>query len=286
MEPLVSLKFVNKDVFFRGLWGFGSTTFLGMCAHFSSALQGAVQSVSRTHILYMLATMYDGRQKSYSAITSSAGLVGILGSISVLALPLLSPSDNPEEIARFAVIDLPVIDLMSDSHELYSHQYSSIDFTHAAAPPRQIEPHGSHRNWSVHAKEGKIFGEASNDVMMAARCDGRLVGWFGPLAADFTFLSSCYQDPRHTNDEHYEENFVFNGFDIVDEDWQKCQVQRPLQQDLNDQIGLTHSRGSSMLRYAATGFFANAGEEIAIATDDIEAAFGRVDAQGAGIVIA
>ncbi|KAK4695415.1 hypothetical protein P7C71_g2334, partial [Lecanoromycetidae sp. Uapishka_2] len=286
MEPLVSLELVQKDVFFRGLWGFGSTTFLGMCAHFASTLQEEPQSVSRTHLLYMLATMYDGRQKAYSVVTASVGLVGILGSISVLALPLLSPSDNPKEIARFAVVDLPVIDLMSDSHELYSHQYSSIDFIHAAAAPLKIKPHGPHKTWSVHAKLGKIFGEGSNDVMMAARCDGRLVGWFGPLAADFSFLSSCYQNPRHTNQEAYEDDFVFNGFEIEDENWQKCQVQRPSQQDLVDQIGIIHSRDCAMLRYAATGFFANAGEELAIATDDVEAAVGRVEGQGAGIVIA
>jgi hypothetical protein len=40
------------------------------------------------------------------------------------------------------------------------------------------------------------------------------------------------------------------------------------------------------LRYAATGFLANADEELAIATDDASVAAGRSQAVGAGIVIA
>ena len=139
----------------------------------------------------MLATMYDGRPKLYSPNTSSTGLIGILGTISVLALPLLCTTNVPEKIARFAIVTLPVIDLMSDSRELYSRQYQSVHFIRAAnSPPKLITSRGPKKTWSVHAKLGKLFGEESNDVMMAARCDGKLVGWSGPLAADFTFLSS------------------------------------------------------------------------------------------------
>ncbi len=56
--------------------------------------------------------------------------------------------------------------------------------------------------------------------------------------------------------------------------------------DSGDQFCIVNSRGSAALRYAATGFFANAGEDVGIASDDVSAAFGRVEAQGAGIVIA
>ena len=286
LEPLVSFEYVQQDVYFRGLWGYGSTTFLGMCAHFAWTFQES-RSISRTQILYMLATMYDGRPKPYFRTTSSTGLMGVLGNISVLALPLLCTTDVPEKIARFAVVDLPVIDLMSDSRELYSRQYQSIDFIRAAvAPPRQINPRGPKKTWSVHAKLGKLFGEESNDVMMAARCDGKLVGWFGPLAADFTFLSSCYQNQRHVNEKGSEDDSMINGHEILDEHWQNDQVLRPLQENSLSQICIVNSRGSAALRYAATGFFANASEEIGIASDDISAAFGRVEGQGAGVVIA
>ena len=286
LEPLVSFEYVQQDVYFRGLWGYGSTAFLGMCAHFAWTIQ-KYGSISRTQVLYMLATMYDGRSKPYSQTTSSTGLIGVLGTISVLALPLLCTTDVPEKIARFAVVDLPVIDLMSDSRELYSGQYQSIDFVRAAvAPPRQITPRGPKGVWSVHAKLGKLFGEESNDIMMAARCDGKLVGWFGPLAADFTFLSSCYQNERHVEAKEFEDDFTIKGHEILDEHWQNDQVGRPLQEDSIGQFCFVNSRGSAALRYAATGFFANAGEEIGIASDDVSAAFGRVEAQGAGVVIA
>ena len=285
LEPLISLEHLQQDVFFRGLWGHGSTSFLAMCSHFAKTLRDS-RKISRTHVLYMLATMYDGRPKPYSQVTSGAGLVAVLGTISVLALPLLSPSDVPDKLARFAIVDLPVVDLMADSYELYSHRYCSIDFMHSAVQPKEIAPRGPAKKWSVHAKLGKLFGEGPNDVVMAARCDGRLVGWFGPLAADFTFLSSCYQGQRHGNEQDFEDDSIVNGFEIKDEQWQSCQVQRPVQQDRVDQIGVVHSRGSAILRYAATGFFANALEEIAIATDDVSVAVGRVGAQGAGIVIA
>ena len=285
LEPLVSFDYVQEDVFFRGLWGYGSTTFLGMCAHFAWTMRDS-RSISRTHILYMLATMYDGRSKPYSQSTSSAGLVGVLGTISVLALPLLCPTDVPEKIARFAVVDLPVVDLMSDSRELYSRQHQSINFVRATAPPRQITPRGPEKIWSVHAKLGKLFGEESNDIMMAARCDGKLVGWFGPLAADFTFLSSCYQDPKHATEKGFEDGFTVNGHEILDDHWQNDQVLRPLQEGSIDQCCVVNSRGSAALRYASAGFFANAGEELAIVSDDTSAAFGRVELSGAGIIIA
>ncbi len=229
LEQLVCFEYVRQDVYFRGLWGHGSTTFLGMCAHFAWMIQES-RSISRTQILYMLATMYDGRPKPYSQTTSGAGLIGVLGGISVLALPLLCITDVPERIALFAVVDLPVIDLMSDSRELYSRQYQSIDFIRAAvAPSRQIIPCGPKKIWSVHAKLGKLFGEESNDIMMAARCDGKLVGWFGPLAADFTFLSSCYQNKRHVDEEGFEDDSAVNGYDILDKHWQNDEVLRPVQ---------------------------------------------------------
>lgn len=285
LEPLVCFEYVQQDVYFRGLWGYGSTTFLGMCSHVSWMIQES-GSISRTQILYMLATMYDGRPKPYSQTTSGTGLIGVLGNISVLALPLLCTTDVPERIALFAVVDLPVIDLMSDSRELHSRQYQSIDFIRAVAPPRQVIPRGPKKTWSVHAKLGKLFGQESNDIMMAARCDGKLVGWFGPLAADFTFLSSCYQSRRHVDEKGFKDESVVTGQEILDDHWQNDEVLRPLQEDSGDQFCIVNSRGSAALRYAATGFFANAGEDIGIASDDVSAAFGRVEAQGVGVVIA
>ncbi|KAF7558219.1 hypothetical protein G7Z17_g205 [Cylindrodendrum hubeiense] len=65
LEPLVCLDFItDKDAYYSGLWGYGSTTFLAMCIQFSHELRRN-RRVGRTHVLYMLATMYSGRNKVY-----------------------------------------------------------------------------------------------------------------------------------------------------------------------------------------------------------------------------
>ena len=115
--------------------------------------------------------------------------------------------------------------------------------------------------------------------MIAAQCDERLVGWFGPLAADFTFLSSCYQRERHKDEPGLEDDSVIHGYEFKDEDWQNCLIPRALLEASEEQISVFHSRGCAE-------FLANAEEEIAIATDDTSVAAGRSEAQGAGIVIA
>ena len=196
----------------------------------------------------------------------------------------MRPTDIPDEIACFAVVDLPVIDLLSDFDELYSGHGSGIAFTLAEGPQNQITPQGPTKPCSVHAKLRKYFGEAQS--MMAARCDGRLVGWFGPLEADFTFLSSCYQSERHKDEPGLEDDSVIHGYKFKDEDWQSCLIPRALLETSEDQISVFHFRGCAALRHTATGFIANVEEEIAIATDDTSVAAGRSEAPGAGIVIA
>lgn len=114
--------------------------------------------------------------------------------------------------------------------------------------------------------------------MMAARCDGRLVGWFGPLAADFTSLSSCCQRERHKDEPGLENNSVIHGYEFKDEDWQNCLTPRALLETSEEQTSVFHSHGCAALRHAATGFLANAEEEIAIGTDDTSVAAGRSEA--------
>ena len=64
---------------------------------------------------------------------------------------------------------------------------------------------------------------------------------------------------------------------------------RVVQKELRDEeetVRLVHSLGSPALRYAAAGFYGEIGEELAIVTDDVEAATGRVQLAHSGIVIA
>lgn len=88
LEPLVSLDLAAPYSYFRGLWGYGSTQFLAMCTQFSNVLHG-VDGVSRTHVLYMIATMFNGRQRIWNPSRYSTGLLGITGTVSVFTMPLL-----------------------------------------------------------------------------------------------------------------------------------------------------------------------------------------------------
>ena len=281
LEQLVSLKYVPQDAYFRGIWGKGSTTFLAMCIQFGQALKGLV-GVNRTHILYLLSTMFNGRLNIYSSSHSKSGLLGILGPISVLSMSLCLATDQPDEISKFAVINRPIVDLLSENEgELYPSGGSGISFTHDGPPPQDIHPHGPRKEWFIHAKMGRLVSEAQSGVVVVARCGGRPVGWFNPLAADTAFLSGAYLRKRHEKESDYTDHSTMKAFEIRDEDWQTGYVRRAV-----NVLGVVHSRGNSALRYAAAGFFASAGEELCIATDDIDAASGRVDLQEGGIVVA
>jgi hypothetical protein len=72
---------------------------------------------------------------------------------------------------------------------------------------------------------------------------------------------------------------------VRDEHWQQG---RPLiAAQGHDDVGVVHSKGNAVLRYAATGIYASVNEEVAIATDDIDLAVERIRGQDvSGIVIA
>ncbi|KAK0750204.1 hypothetical protein B0T18DRAFT_389666 [Schizothecium vesticola] len=289
LEPLISMEFLSDDQevsYLSGLWGYGSTTFLAMCTQFGQELSRNGR-VSRTHILYMLATMYAGRNKVFQPTHSRINMLGVLGPISVLALPLLRTSDQPRELARFAALDLPVVQLAPDDEgELYASAGSGISFHPYHGGPQIIRPAGSYKKWSVHSSMGKAFRGGGPGVVMVARCEGRLVGWFNPAAAETMFLSSSYCRPLHTKEEGFVDDMCVNGFEILDGDWQQGSVNRATEANMDATVGVVHSAGCPALRYAAAGFYGGAGEEIAIATDDIGFALGRVEGQDAGIIIA
>jgi hypothetical protein len=285
LKQLLVFDGVSKDAFFRGVWGYGSTTSLAAFTDFSYTLRSE-GSVTRTHILYMLSMMYCGRTQRFSRESSASGLLGILGLTSIIAMPLHKVTDHPQEIAKFAFADLPIIDLATNADgELYAGKGGDIKFAHASRELEDIQPQGSEGKWTAHAKMSMLVGETKPGVVMAARCNGRLGGWFSPLVADVTFLSAAYQQERHADEVGYVDSTIVRGFSVQDEHWQQG---RPLiAPPEHDEVGVVHSRGNAVLRYAATGIYASVEEEVAIATDDIDSAVGRIRGQGvSGIVIA
>lgn len=290
LQPLVSLEYVNDKVaYFRGLWGSGSTTFLAMCTSFSKELREEAR-VSRTHVLHMLATMYNGRSKLYNRDSSRLSLLGVLGKVSVVAMPLVHTTDVPSELSKFVVLDLPIVHLIPESDgELYASPSYSIKTHRLDAPAKDIPACRTSKKWSVHSSMASVFPGSIPGVVLAARCEGRLVGWFTPIAADTIFLSHAYQkntgEDGDTSKEAIDRATV-KGFQVVDEDWQTGSIPVPGTDDSECKaFGVVQSSGCAALRYAATGFYAGMSHEVAISNGDIQAAFGRIEAQGQGIII-
>ncbi|KAK8103235.1 hypothetical protein PG984_016381 [Apiospora sp. TS-2023a] len=286
LEPLVCLDFLaTKDAYFRGVWGRNSTTFLAMCTQFGHELR-TEEKVSRTHVAHMLAAMYGGRPKVHNLRSSRHNLLGVLGTTSVLALHLLRPSDKPQELARFAVLDLPIVHLVpEDDGDLYASSSYSIRFGAPSPAVKEIRQSRVPGNkWSIHSSMASVFAGGVPGVVLGARCDGRLAGWFSPAAADTLFLSSAYL----RNDENGQDSSdeCVKGFEVLEADFQTGVIPSPARAE-NDftTFGVVHSAGSAVFRYAAAGFYGGAGDEVVIANGNMSEAFGRIEMQGSGIII-
>ncbi|RAR03454.1 hypothetical protein DDE82_005118 [Stemphylium lycopersici] len=286
LQQILFFDLVHEKAFFQGIWGANSTTFLAMCTQLGRCLRSD-EKVSRAHILYMLAAMYNGRRKVFNAQSSAPQLVGIIGPISVLVLPLVRTTDVPEEIWKIAIVDLPIADLTADNAdgELMASEGGGLVFHYPSEYDKtviNVQPASPTQEWTVHPYMSiALGGEKTSGVVMAARCGERLVGWFNPLAADISFLSSAYLKESYSEDD-------VNAFEVKDKHWK---AGKPLQPDTTrpgSAFGVVHSHNSGPLRYAAAGFYAEKGEEVAIARSANEfcGAFGRIQAQERGIVIA
>jgi hypothetical protein len=286
LRQLLSFDLVETTAFSHGIWGTHSTTFLAMCTQLGRCLRRD-RRASRSHILYVLSAMYNGRRKVFNMSSALPQLIGVLGPISLLALPLVRTTDDPEQISRIAVVDLPIVDLTADSADgdLMASDGGGLGFEHPSGRDNAGEitqPASPAHEWTVQPYMSiALGGESTSGVVMAARCGKRLVGWFNPLAADVSFLSSAYLK------ESFSEVKV-DGFEITDEHWQAGIGLQPFADRPGYEFGVVRSHGSPSLRYAAAGFYAEIGEEIAIArsASEFSGAFDRVQAQDQGIVIA
>lgn len=61
--------------------------------------------------------MYNGCCKLFNVNSSLPRLADILSPISVLTMPLIRTTDIPEEIWTKALVDLPVVDLITDKSD-------------------------------------------------------------------------------------------------------------------------------------------------------------------------
>ncbi|CAG5137819.1 uncharacterized protein ALTATR162_LOCUS217 [Alternaria atra] len=230
LRQLLHLDLVEAIAFFHGIWGTYSTTFLAMCTQLGRCLRRD-EKASRAHILYVLAAMYNGRRKIFNTSSTIPRLVGVLGPISLLALPLVRTTDDPSEISKIAVVDLPIVDLNADSADgdLMASEGGGIRFDHPGRDDEWVsitQPPSPTNKWTIHPYMSMALrGGSTSGVVMAARCGKRLVGWFNPLAADVSFLSTAYVK------ESYSDRKV-DAFEIKDEHWE---ASKALQHFRNDQ---------------------------------------------------
>jgi hypothetical protein len=288
LRQLLSFDFdlVETTAFFHGIWGTHSMTFLAMCTQLGRCLRRD-ERASRAHILYVLAAMYNGRRKIFNTSSTLPRLVGVLGPISLLALPLIHTTDDPSEISKIAVVDLPIVDLNADSADgdLMASEGGGLKFEYPSEhchTTAMVQPSRSAHEWTVHPYMSvALGGQNTSGVVMAARCGKRLVGWFNPIAADISFLSTAYLTKSYSAEEVV-------AFEVQDEHWQAGKALQPHPERPGFQFGVVHSHGSPSLRYAAAGFYAEKGEEVAIArsSGEFSGAFDRLQAQDRGIVIA
>lgn len=269
-QPLVDFKYLNdNEVYFRGLWGAGSRTFLAMCTNFNYELRKG--KVGRMHVLYMLSSMYNGRPMLYNPESSRLNLVGLQGNITVVTYPIVHVSDDPDRISKFILLDLPIVHLVPNSNgELYASPSWSIDCRQAGQKEErmvaQVRRHMMMKKWSVHSTMASVFPGVTPGVVMVANCDGRLVGWSTPIAAETTLLSEANMR-NAANDQTIddtEEDSPFEGFRVLDEDWQRGSIPVPrlaVTEDEENTFGVVHSAGCEALRYAAAGFCAGLHEE-------------------------
>ena len=287
LEGLIVFNEADTETYFQGIWGLGSNKFMLMCAEMGNALE-EVSGATRTQLLYMLSTMYNGRQKVFTEGSSRRGLVGILGSMSIVTQALMRPVDRPQDISKFLLFDLPIVDLAPEADgEIYAGRGTGIRFDNRPVLEFDITPRGPRKVWTMHAKMGVQFQGSPSGVVIAARCAGRVVGWFDPLAADVLFLSTAYcATDEYETPYCGDKGSVVRAVEIKDEHWQSGCIPRPVRPDTSDGFVVVHSMGNPVLRYAAAGFFGGAGEEVAISTGDIEFAFGRIELQESGVIIA
>ncbi|ORX98034.1 hypothetical protein BCR34DRAFT_593320 [Clohesyomyces aquaticus] len=231
VEPLVSFELVKPDEYCQGLWGFGSNTFLAMCVEFANIIRRE-DRISRAHILFMLSSMYNGRQKPFPS-TMRHGLVGILGSVSLLTLPLVRAVDTPHGIGKFVMIDLPIADLVAadPDGEIYAGMGNGVSFSPLSAEAGEVSVRKPLGDWSVHARMGVSVEGGMNGVIMAAKCSGRLIGWFSPLAADVVFLSTAYEPRDHDGKSDDYDTATVRGLEIADQVWQDGRLPRLVGQD-------------------------------------------------------
>ena len=258
LEPLISIQKTHTDVYLSGAWGFKDWYLLKAIEDFSFHMRCGMSSdddissitcASREEMIRLLAAMYAGRQTDVHKPENSrlkTGLLAINGNISIIRKSLLYPTDDVDEIARFSVLLLPILDLLQDRDgELWAGKGTGIEFR--LAPKSEIQPLtkvSSKMTWSLHTKRC-INNGSPGGIVPAVRCNGVYIGTVNPEDADTAIArGSGWATHEKVNDE------PMSGYTITESDFLSGSVLRPFERDA---IVLVQSQGNPVMRYAVAG---------------------------------
>lgn len=299
LEPWVSMQYIEHEVYFYGVWGFRDTYLLVMlrtaATHFRLGLAKPHEGLSREEMLQVLATMFTGRSKHRSERPRkqkpilSHGMVAILDKISIVSMSLLKVSDDPQQQACFAVLSLPLINVLPDRDgELWTGDAAGIKLSPRTIMSEIITRKLPREQWSVHPKMMTVGGRLNNVVMMA-RCGGVTVGVFNPADADAALLRA--QENRSGHLVSKEPGIVpcKSFLDTTEHHFKSGIIHRPMR---SGDIVLVHSYRMPVMRYAAAGFYAQQAHMVVAYPDQQEAVrairaqmCGLPDSCGYGVII-
>ena len=299
LNPWVSLDYIEQEVYFYGVWGYRDTYLLSRLRTTATSLRHSLtklhDGLSREQMLYVLGTMFAGRSNHRSERPRKEkpilthGMMAILDKISIVSMSLLKVSDEAQEQTRFAILSMPLINVVPDRDgELWTGDAKGIDFSTSVNGSQQVIRRKPREHWSVHPKMTAVGGRLS-DVVMMARCGGVVVGIFNPRDADAALLRAQENRSGHLTQVSSGIGPPKRYLDVLEQNFQKGVVFRPTREG---DVVVVHSQGSPIMRYAAAGFYAKESHTVIGYPDHQDAIrairaqmCGRFESCGYGIII-
>ena len=263
LMPWISMEHIEHEVYLYGVWGYRDTYLLVMlrtvATQFRQGLKRPHDGLSRDEMLALLATMFAGRAKHNvhrprkDRPILSHGLIAMLDTISIVSMSLLKVSDNPQQQARYAIVSLPLVNLLPDRHgEVYIGDAAGIQFQACAETSHKLARILPQQQWSVHPKMTIIEGRLSG-VVLVVRCGGVAVGVINPADADAALLRIQENRSGHLAPRDPGIGSSFSFLNTLEHHFQKGIINRPTRRG---EIVVVQSYGSPVMRYAAVGFYA------------------------------
>ena len=133
------MEYVQNEIYFYGIRGYRDKYLLVIlrtaATKFPWALKRPYEGFSREEMLQVLAVMFACRSKHEAGrprkekLISSHSMTALIDKISIVSMSLLKVSENGQQQSRFALVSLPIINVLPDhSGELWTGDTAEIQF--------------------------------------------------------------------------------------------------------------------------------------------------------------